>query len=57
MTHGTIYKIVLCDILGNEIMTIEDEQRQAFDLDVSKLSHGIYFVSVNDETPLKLIKN
>ena len=38
-------------------MTIEDEQRQAFDLDVSKLSHGIYFVSVNDETPLKLIKN
>jgi hypothetical protein len=52
-----INKIVLTDMLGKRIYSNVYNEIQRVELNVSNLSNGIYFVTVNDIATKKIIKN
>ena len=55
-TSETIATILINDILGKNIKRITNVSSNQNTIDVSGLSQGIYFVTINTDNNLKLVK-
>jgi hypothetical protein len=56
-TNKNITDIYLADITGKLLFTVSNLDTERQTIDVSSLTQGIYFVSINGEVTKKIVKN
>ena len=55
--NNSIRSIQVVDLSGKLLMQVSDLDTFQMDLDITSLSAGMYFVTVNGQTTKKIIKN